>query len=1857
MRILLVCLLFFSCGNSAFCQKEMQPLCYKISKETYLKYKNKPKADTSFLNQLATTQSTSCYSIELGCYVKVYPQQEDLKVEFIVNTSLSLYIIPHPYELLLKILDATGQPIKYPKVSLKGKDLSYNENLAAYQLKKWKPKYHQEIKVETKEEVIFFDLKANPNKYGRWRQKSKEGIFVRLAQTSRKTWNGIRRLFQKKQFQSNRHFYNGYIAFNQPKFRPNDTLKVKGYFLNKEEKPFTDSLQVQLLRGNTNKWTTTLAPIEPGAYAFNLPLVDSLNLPLDHYYTIVFKHKDKLLKQYSFRFEDYQLEEVVYSLMSDKESYQHGEKILLKLDGQYTTGHRIADGAVEILVRAAPFGYIATNSFYSNRVEIKDTLLRIQQSLSPDEPTQIILPTNSFPKAELSLRIIVNFKNSNGELQQQERLIQLLKPIPKQENSKPLQLRLDGAYVKTHTTGLSTNNTSTAEWDMDFGFNNYVPTKQVSLPYQERVNGFATYYDVCDEEDNCAELDMEEQTHEVVFQGQRQKNKLQLQLKNPRQLPVYYQLFKGDKMLVNQQTDQAKHQLKFRTDSNATYFLRYQFYWAGDKVMREERFLPIHKILNIAIEQPKIIQPGTTVPIKINVTNYKNQRQANVNLTAGAVNAQFKETESFTDLQVHHKRTKSIIPKVRHDYSTISKTSAGALQFPLSKKWLVKSKVDSQLYYQLRLPEKGSWLRYEPISAYDTLGQEVAQFAPFITKKGRCQPIYLIYCNGRLVYYYDVDENIPYSFVGKEGGNKITIRTRDRSYETTVNLEKGKKLIFSIDALLYTHPKNPLKVISKTASPSFTTHEKNSIKNKILVLWSMHGKYLVYQEGHATQMINNHYGRQKNNKLGPFYSGRPIHLQTKEGFKKELFIEAGVSQKIRKDKEYYYEYPWKELAGKLPKKIPSKRLMDRVVFIREFPIAPPSKNKQLEDPFIQFDIPKKRKKGELQGRMMYYDNTPRKQILAILWKPTSTSTYTYRPNVTSFYDQPGNYELVILHKDSTYKTAKVLLQQNTLHFVNMNTHPLQRDSFHLYFQQIGLTPAKVKEDNDWQTYKRTLEIGSTRTVTGTVLDDTGEPLIGASVLAKGTTNGTVTDLDGRFTLTYPENAILLINYTGYSSEEVKVPINSSNISIDLQEGIELSEVVVSGYAGTRGRTAAMSISMVKSAEEGIVTAAIPSTDENVSEKILLKDTPAMPVTKNNLRTNFSDHGFWMPNITTDRRGEAYFMATFPDNFTRWKTFAIGMNPKGSVGVGFSNTNAFKPLIGQLVVPRFLLEGDSVAIMGKALNFTEEDLSVRTTFKMDTSTLQTHAAQVEHTFIETTFVKALPEKDSLTYTYQVRSEEFADAEKRSIPLFKKGIEEHQGSFHVLEGDTTLSLSFVDTQTPVSLRIESNIIDLLKGNIDDLIRYPHGCNEQTSSKLLATLLAKKILTAKGASFEKEKYITYGVKRLTNSQNGDGSWGWWKGGKPNVWMTAYVVNALHEAKLAGYSTSAYERGIAYLIANLPEQAGRNLLDILHLFSNIGQPVKFEKWLKEVDATINQPSLNMRLTILKIRQAEGLPFDLEALFHSQQQDRFQQVYWTGERYHWYNTHFQNTLLAYQILRKAGEDAICSSIERYLVWQRKKYGWGNTFQTAKVTSVILDYYLKENLLHPQSNLFLAIGDQQVIEVNTFPYEKTIPAHQAIRVINKNRGTIYCSAKQTYFNEQPTPKTEYFEINTSFWQAGKHTETLQKGKPTELLVEVIVHRHAEYVMIEVPIPGGCSYGDKDPTSNSYTYKNKEVHRAHYREKAAIFCEELPKGKYEYRIPLEPRFEGQFTLNPAKVEEMYFPVFFGRNRSKVITIRN
>ena len=103
--------------------------------------------------------------------------------------------------------------------------------------------------------------------------------------------------------------------------------------------------------------------------------------------------------------------------------------------------------------------------------------------------------------------------------------------------------------------------------------------------------------------------------------------------------------------------------------------------------------------------------------------------------------------------------------------------------------------------------------------------------------------------------------------------------------------------------------------------------------------------------------------------------------------------------------------------------------------------------------------------------------------------------------------------------------------------------------------QVNMVPQSIAQDS--------------KKLTGQILDNHGEPVIGANVIVKGTTSGTITDIDGNFSLEVPQSGTLIVSYIGYLTKEMPIG-KQNNLKITLLEDTQaLDEVVVVGYGAQK----------------------------------------------------------------------------------------------------------------------------------------------------------------------------------------------------------------------------------------------------------------------------------------------------------------------------------------------------------------------------------------------------------------------------------------------------------------------------------------------------------------------------------------------------------------------------------------------------------------------------------------------------------------------------------------------------------------
>jgi alpha-2-macroglobulin len=636
---------------------------------------------------------------------------------------------------------------------------------------------------------------------------------------------------------------------------------------------------------------------------------------------------------------------------------------------------------------------------------------------------------------------------------------------------------------------------------------------------------------------------------------------------------------------------------------------------------------------------------------------------------------------------------------------------------------------------------------------------------------------------------------------------------------------------------------------------------------------------------------------------------------------------------------------------------------------------------------------------------------------------------------------------------------------------------------------------------------------------------------------------------------------------------------------------------------------------------------------------------------NTLRRNFKDDGFWQPRLRTNDKGKAAFTVTFPDDITRWRTFYLAMTDKKQTGMTELSIRSFKPLSASLALPQFLVQGDSINLIGKVLNYNSDTATGSRKFFVNSSLLQQQNISVANARIDT-FGLRVQTADSVKLKYTIEQNGgYFDGEERSIPVFVQGTRETDGMFAVLDKDTSFTIQPFNKNAAITLYAEASVLPVLLDEIDKVKRYEYLCNEQLASKLKALLLEKKIRKQLNQPFKEEKNIETIIAKLTQNRGRNFMWGWWANNDPSLWITLHVTEALLQAEAMGYTINlAKQPVIDYIVYNQESFYREDKVRALLLLKRLGAKADFKKYADSIDAHIKLLTMYQRLQWMDTKLQLGLPANTDSVLQWASRTMFGNLYWGEEGYRFFDNAVHNTLLAYSILRRqGGNEEMLKKIRYYFLEKTKSGQWRNTYESALILETILPDLLAEaGTATPPS---FTISGTKNITVTNFPFTMQATAADTVTIAKKAGLPVYFTAYQQYHNAAPQKVSNDFEVTTVFENNGRTISQLKAGEAVVFKTTVNVKADADYVMVEVPIPAGCSYKSKE---QGYAYN--EVHREHFKNKVSIFCTALKKGSYTFTVELLPRYNGLYNLNPAKAEMMYFPVFYGREGMKVVEIR-
>jgi TonB-dependent SusC/RagA subfamily outer membrane receptor len=634
-----------------------------------------------------------------------------------------------------------------------------------------------------------------------------------------------------------------------------------------------------------------------------------------------------------------------------------------------------------------------------------------------------------------------------------------------------------------------------------------------------------------------------------------------------------------------------------------------------------------------------------------------------------------------------------------------------------------------------------------------------------------------------------------------------------------------------------------------------------------------------------------------------------------------------------------------------------------------------------------------------------------------------------------------------------------------------------------------------------------------------------------------------------------------------------------------------------------------------------------------------------------LRKNFRDYAFWKPRLSTDANGDAKFSATFPDDITGWNVQVLGMASRKRTGEASGKVQSFKPLAAQLALPNFLVQGDTAYALGKITNYSPDSLVIRRTISIADKSQVADGIEVKNSMIDSLTLVA-QSVDSIAVKYAIEYRKYEDGELRKIPVFPIGAKESKGFFAALPRDTSFTMSFDRSMGKVKLYAQADMLDVLLDEIEALKNYPYTCNEQMASKLKALLAEKMIREYRNEKFRENDLIEKLIKKLTANQHTSGGWSWWGMNHGNPWITLHVAEALLWSTQQGFSAKFDAAGLKIFLTEktMPSSSVGDQLKSWLFLSESGEPIAARPIIDSLERRHKLTSVYYKLLAQRVLQlqtpatsSEKSAVDWKWIEAQKRETLKGNWYWGEETNSLHDNDIDNTLRVYQLMKHRDEkDPNLLKLQHYFLEKRRR-GWRNTYESSRIIETILPGLLKQQKREIKPTLTLNGGET----IGTFPFEKEMDNIQSLSIAKAGSAPVYFTAYQETWNGAPEKVAKDLIVKTSWRDV---PEKLKAGKPVKLRVVVEVKKDASYVMISVPIPGGCSYNSKPQNSS-----NGEVHREYDVHETRIYCENLRAGTYEYTIELLPRFKGSYQLNPAKIEWMYFPVIFGREGMKRVEI--
>lgn len=1871
--------------------------------------------DSSFLHTLVTsvvaTDQTALLpdfyaGLKPGYYAVVAAQGDALEVEILTKPAFELRLFNNNRDFTFSIVDSTGTPIRDAAVLWEGKIMPFDQKTEAYRRRQPPKARSGTLTVTALSMTQYYNVVHDAAKISHYRLQNLSrfkwakpliktrnfaAAFRVHSERFRHPWRGLKKTWREPALRDKIiPAFRGYSAFSKPLYRPGDTIELKMWITDENGKPWKKAVEFTVKEDNNGKqWQQmNLVPVRPGVFVTKL--VVEKGMPIDKNYYFYCSElnpppgANRRQISASIRVEDYRLDQIKYRFNLDKYQAYRGDTLLFTLSAKDLNGQSIADGTYKLTLVAQELTQVYTDSCF-----VPDTLWQQNGIVEINGDTKIKFHTAQLPPVSMKYSAQIECLTAAGELQKFS--------LSGNYTHEPrtLSARVLGKYLLIDWPD-SVSRPATCTVKSAFSV---VParTQVYALPVRVPISGYEQHFDIWAGDKS---LQVTNPNPKAIANAFWRADTACFELANPYQAAVRYFVFSGkdliDEGVFTQETwrwQRVVHhkkplELRYNFPNNSDYSIK--LYERSNK-------------LDVQIIAAPQVEPGEVAQVEIQVRNQRQKAVANAELTAGAFNAAFTHNGArlpFTGPVV--KAQNLPVAPISGKYATYLYRGSDEPQvitifpsiFPVLR-------LDTIPFYQLRnlsaRPIKAMSARqsippsdFDPLDTslivqrYNTNWRYWAQFAPYIIENGRSVAVEMIWLDNSLIYYAGTTRPVPYSFMASSGMHMITIRTATGLYTlVNVHFEVGQKHLIVLEAKGWsTETKLEVTglngdqclqnaVLHYTPMLATTTEkEQQDLANSLFILRDFvrfRGAHHLLQDYRSAVQIHQEYN---NNGVvfGPFSPNYPLNIVSNGQLWTSFQFTPGFIYELEPPRERLY-------ATDMVKKITEIPTRPAQFTTNEWAIQATRLGKPQPQKEYFFDNQMYSRDPAHSGKLKIdWLNQCRTSGYVILRNDRGVGRFRYLPNPLTKL-AAGDYKLLIYNDVKQYRVVPFTIKPHTTTYLKLIQNdsfvtPPSRLTFDTIFNRYNYTEELNKMEQTWQpkyepTYgnKDAIKTG----IIGWIKDiETEEDLIGTSIKvmdsSKRVIRGAISDVSGQYQIPLPPGTYSVeFSYTGYGPLLVqKVVVRSGYYAIVDATLFAVNEylgvVNIVGYAVPLIKQDQTSSAKTYTGEgiRSLPTRSVHSmemnliqserTPEELREQLLTCVNLPQEPPGSWVRTNFQDFVYFQPTLRTDRDGKAVFMTKYPDDITRWTHYAIATKPGNKGGYVYAQTRSAKALTAQLAVPRFALAGDQFTASATTTNRSGDTLALRSQFRVNGQTLRERPLRVGFGVTERLPIQ-VPEGDSLTVEYQVFNGEITDGEQRKVPISPVGIVGKDIKFAILQRDSAIQWQFDPNRGPITLRVDNSASQWLSNSIEYLRSYPHGCNEQTSSKLISLLLYKKIREKRGLPFTDDEWVRAGIQRLHSSYR-DGSWGWFPNDRGSIWITCHVLKALQMAQREGYDVPKFDLAYQLLREQLPTMDSATLIEAFELLAPTFSTADCKKFVDETFLRFQKAKITsdwIAVSLLRMRQYSGEPVHRDSLMQYLKPTAEGGLTSRSNYSYEYDVQYSISYVAYQIAKQAGWKDILEKIERE--WLLNKLNYSTTFNRARILCELVQSL---NVEQNSDDLAIEVNGQIIREricQREFSANETIHVRQ---LGNVNRAFV--SAYQQHINPQPEPKSDVFEVRTLFRRADdSEIKILKYGESTRIDVDVIVKKASSYVLIEVPIPAGCGYGDKPWVSSP------EVHREYFKDRVAIYCTHLSKGQHRFSIPLEARFSGSFTLNPAHVEEMYNPQNFGCNAIKRVEI--